>query len=79
MRYLRNQICQAAILANHNGVAAKIITSLLPSAPPPESVVRCEIEKLCVQEESEVQRELWFFSLLHYQCKTCHKKINGTV
>lgn len=75
MRNLRNQICQAAILANHNGAAAKIITSLLPSArPPPESVVCCEIEKLCVKEESEVQRELWFFSLLYYQCKTCHKQ-----
>lgn len=48
MRYLRNQICQAAILANHNGAAAKNITSLLPSAPsPPESAVCCEIEKLC--------------------------------
>lgn len=80
MRYLRNQICQAAILANRKSVTAKIITSLLPSAPPLESVVRCEIKNLSVREESEVQSKLWFFSFLHYQCKTWHKKkINGTV
>lgn len=62
MRYLRNQICQAAILANHNGVAAKIITSLLPSAPlPPPQNQWCAVKlKNSVQEESEVQRELWF-------------------
>lgn len=48
-------------------------SSLLFSPLPPLRNQWCAV-KLKNSVCREVQRKLWFFSLLHYQCKTCHKK-----